>query len=64
MDNLELIIPNMKSSHCQMRVTNTVKLIGGNVRSISPTRAEIELNGLTKDQVVQAITKAGYDVAN
>lgn len=55
----------MKSSHCQMTVANTVKAIGGNVRSISPTRAEIEMqNGLTKETLVMAIEKAGYKVAN
>lgn len=48
-----------------MTVANTVKAIGGNVRSISPTRAEIEMqNGLTKETLVMAIEKAGYKVAN
>lgn len=55
----------MKSSHCQMTVTNSVKAIGASVKSISPTKAEIELaNGLTKDAVVLAIQKAGYNVVN
>jgi hypothetical protein len=46
-----------------MTVSNTVKAIGGNVKSIAPTKAEIELNaGLTKNSVVQAIQKAGYNV--
>ena len=53
----------MKSHHCQMTVTNTVKAIGGNVKSVSPTKAEIELNNeLTKEAVVQAIQKTGYNV--
>lgn len=48
-----------------MTVTNTVKAIGGSVKSVSPTKAEIELNnGLTKDAVVLAIQKAGYNVVN
>jgi copper chaperone CopZ len=65
METINLTIPNMKSHHCQMTVTNTVKSIGGNVRSIAPTKAEIELGtGLTKDAVIQAIQKAGYNVVN
>lgn len=65
METINLTIPNMKSTHCQMTVTNTVKAAGGNVKSIAPTKAEIELqNGLTKDAVIQAIQKAGYNVLN
>jgi hypothetical protein len=48
-----------------MTVTNTVKAIGGNVKSVSATSAEIEMNnGLTKDAVILAIQKAGYNVLN
>jgi len=48
-----------------MTVTNAVKALGGNVKSVSPTEVEIELGtGLTKDAVIQAIQKAGYNVAN
>lgn len=64
METINLTIPNMKSPHCQMTVTNTVKGLGGNVKSISSGKAEIELNGVTKDAVVQAIQKAGYNVLN
>jgi copper chaperone len=65
METINLTIPNMKSPHCQMTVTNAVKTIGGTVKSVSPTKAEIELAaGLTKDAVVQAIQKAGYNVVN
>ena len=46
-----------------MTVTSTVNAIGGKIRSVAPARAEIELiNGLTKEQVIQAIQKAGYNV--
>lgn len=63
METINLTIPNMKSPHCQMTVTNTVEALGGNVKSIAPTKAEIELQeGLTKDAVIQAIQKAGYNV--
>lgn len=48
-----------------MTVTNAVKAVGGNIKSVSPTKAEVELaNGLTKDAVIQAIQKAGYTVVN
>ena len=63
METINLTIPNMKSPHCQMTVTNTVKAAGGNVKSVAPTKAEIELrNGLTKEAIIQAIQKAGYNV--
>lgn len=65
METINLTIPNMKSAHCQMTVTNAVQALGGNVKSIAPTRAEVELqHGLTKDAVIQAIEKAGYKVVN
>lgn len=55
----------MKSPHCQMTVTNTIEAIGGHIKSISPTKAEIDLNDrLSKDAVIQAIQKAGYNVIN
>ena len=65
MATINLTIPKMKSSHCQMTVTSTIKAVGGNVKSIAPTKAEIDLgSGLTKEAVVQAIQKAGYNVMN
>lgn len=65
METIELVIPTMKSGHCQMTVSDTVKSIGGNVKSTTPAKAEIELtNNLTKKEVVEAIEKAGYLVVN
>jgi copper chaperone CopZ len=65
METINLTIPNMKSPHCQMTETNTIKALGGNVKSVAPTKAEVELGaGLTKDAVIQAIQKAGYNVVN
>lgn len=65
METINLTIPNMKSPHCQMTVSNTVKAMGANVKSVSPAKAEIELtNGLTKEAVILAIQKAGYNVIN
>jgi copper chaperone CopZ len=65
METITLTIPTMKSPHCQLTVTNTVKALGGNVKSIAPAKAEIELTGgLTKDVVINAIEKAGYTIMN
>lgn len=65
METINLTIPNMKSPHCQMTVTNTVRAMGAKVKSVSPAKAEIELaNGLTKDAVILAIQGAGYTVVN
>ncbi len=64
METINLTIPNMKSPHCQMTVTNTVRALGSHIKSISPGKAEIELNGASKDALIQAIQKAGYNVLN
>lgn len=65
MDTISLTIPNMKSLHCQMTVTNAVSAIGGKVKSISPIKAEIQPGSeITKAQVIQAIQTAGYQVVN
>ncbi len=65
METIELIIPAMKSAHCQMTVTDVVKSIGGQVKGIAPAKAEVELtNNLTRNEVVEAIEMAGYVVVN
>lgn len=65
METINLTIPNMKSPHCQMTVTNTVSALGGKIKSIAPTKAEIELTGaITRETVIHAIEKAGYQVIN
>lgn len=65
MDTISLTIPNMKSLHCQMTVTNAVSAIGGKVKSISPIKAEIQPGSeITKAQVIQAIQTGGYQVVN
>lgn len=64
METINLSIPNMKSAHCQMTVANAVKEAGAQVKSVAPTRAEIELTGgVTKDAIIVAIQRAGYNVA-
>ena len=46
-----------------MTVANTVESLGVNVKSITPTKAELALkNGLTRDAIIRAIEKAGYNV--
>jgi Copper chaperone len=65
METIQLTIPSMKSQHCMMTVTQTVKAMGGaSVKKVSPGTAEIELSTATKDLVVAAIEKAGYAVVN
>jgi copper chaperone CopZ len=55
METINLTIPNMKSPHCQMTVTNAISAIGGKVKSISPIKAEIQFGSeITKAQVIQA----------
>lgn len=55
----------MKSHHCQMTVSDAVQTLGATVKSIAPTKAEIELGtGVTKEAVVRAIQKAGYNVVD
>ena len=63
METIKLTIPNMKSPHCQMTVSNTIQNLGASVKSVAPTQAEIELNnGITAQAVISAIEKAGYPV--
>ncbi len=65
METIKLTIPNMKSPHCQMTVSNAIKAIGGEIKKLAPAEAEVELtNGLTKKDVVSAVEKAGYVVVN
>ena len=63
METIKLTIPDMKSPHCQLTVTQTVKGLGATVKSIAPTQVEIELTtGISRETVVAAIEKAGYKV--
>lgn len=65
METITLFIPNMKSPHCQMVVSQAIKAAGGTVRAMSPQKVELDLNSsLTKETVVEAITKAGYKVSS
>jgi copper chaperone CopZ len=65
METINLSIPNMKSPHCMMVVSGTVKAIAGAaLKKVSSGQAEIELTSATKESVIQAIEKAGYTVTN
>ena len=58
METINLTIPNMKSPHCQMTVTNTVKALGANVKSVSSKKAEIELGaGLKYIQALKSSSR-------
>ena len=63
METIELSIPGMKSNHCMMVVSNTLKNVKGvQLKKVSQGQAEIELSGATKENVILAIEKAGYAV--
>jgi copper chaperone CopZ len=63
METIQLTIPNMKSTHCQMTVTRVVQQMGATVKSMAPGKAEIGMtDGITRQAVVEAIEKAGYQV--
>jgi copper chaperone CopZ len=65
METTNLSIPNMKSPHCMMVVSGTIKnLEGATLKKVSPGVAEIELSGATKASVIEAIEKAGYTVTD
>lgn len=53
----------MKSQHCMMVVTSTVKSIeGAQLKKVASGIAEIELATASKKSVIEAIEKAGYAV--
>jgi copper chaperone CopZ len=65
METLTLNIPNMKSAHCQMRVTRIVEATGAKLVSISPMKAAILLeNPVLRENVISQIVKAGYAVSD
>jgi copper chaperone len=65
METINLTIPNMKSPHCMMVVSGTLKNVAGaTLKKVVPGEAEIELSGATRNLVIEAIEKAGYTVAN
>jgi copper chaperone CopZ len=63
METIKLIIPDMKSPHCQMTVSNVIKSAGGDVKSVSTQQAELLLpKHISKESVIDSIRRAGYQV--
>lgn len=66
MKKLIFEIPNMQSTHCQLRVRNTLQAIAGvAIDSIAPGVAEVDIQSASlQNAVTEAIQKAGYTVAS
>jgi copper chaperone len=66
MNTIKIQIPNMISSHCQMRVTNAIANINGiSISHVIPGEVAINLSDAASEhKVVSAIQNAGYTVAN
>lgn len=63
MKTIHLIVPNMKSNHCQNQVSAIVRDAGAQVISLEPGKVEIGLpDESLKRSVVQAIQNGGYPV--
>lgn len=62
MKKLNLIIPDMKSQHCQHRVQKTLQSIPGiHISRITSGEIEMEIpDAIREEQVRHAITTAGY----
>ncbi|HEX2846356.1 MAG TPA: heavy-metal-associated domain-containing protein [Chitinophagaceae bacterium] len=64
MKDIVINIPDMQSTHCQTRVSNAVKGIEGvQVQSLEAGKIAVSLaTDKLKDEIVEAIEKAGYTV--
>ncbi|MBW3523743.1 MULTISPECIES: heavy-metal-associated domain-containing protein [Bacteroidota] len=64
MKNLELSIPDMQSAHCQSRVNGAIKDINGvTIEKLEAGKLAVSIeNDSVKQELVQAIEKAGYKV--
>jgi len=65
MKNVKLNIPDMQSAHCQARVNGAIKDIDGiKLEKLEAGKLSffVEIDKV-KDDVVEAIEKAGYKVA-
>ena len=62
MKTIQIQIPNMQSSHCQMRVNNAISTVEGTViNSITPGIADITIqDDIQEQKVLSAIEKVGY----
>ena len=64
MTNLELSIPGMQSAHCQARVNGAIKDIDGlKIEKIAAGRLSVAVESEeVKEELIEAIEKAGYSV--
>ena len=64
MKNVELSIPDMQSAHCQSRVNGAIKDIDGiKVEKLEAGKLSVSVeNDEVKEELVEAIEKAGYKV--
>lgn len=63
METIDLLIPTMKSAHCELAVSTAVKTTAAKIKSIYPSRLIVELtDGINRSVVINAIEKAGYKV--
>lgn len=64
MKNVELSIPDMQSAHCQSRVNGAIKDIDGvTIEKVEAGKLAVSVeNDEVKQELVEAIEKAGYKV--
>lgn len=62
MKNITIQIPDMQSSHCQMRVSKAINSLNGVIiQEIKPGTATVAVENETQEQsVIRAINEAGY----
>lgn len=64
MKNVELNIPGMQSAHCQTRVSDAIKNMGGvKVEKLESTKLSVSVESEEiKEELVETIKRAGYKV--
>lgn len=64
MDTIKLTIPNMKSSHCQITVSEAVASTGAKVTAVAPGEIEVVMDGTPSvERVIAVIEQRGYRVS-
>lgn len=65
MKEVKISVPNMQSTHCQARVNNAIKEIEGvQIQNLEAGKLTVSVaSDNTKDEVINAIEKAGYSVS-
>lgn len=65
MKQVVISVPNMQSTHCQTRANNVVKEIDGvQIQTLEAGKLTVSVTSdNTKNEVIQAIEKAGYTVS-